>query len=184
MALIKTRARGIKLDDTFAFTGSVSGAGGNTPSFLAYRTSNQTIATSSVTHVEFDGEHYDTGGCYNNTGSTVTLNGVSVPAYSFGPNVAGKYFIGMKARCDTSNDGTSTTVQLGKNGNKFTRVRFTLDNAEGMFCGGVIDLDGTDDYVQGFVSQNSGSSTVTNGSSTWGSDSTTAHMFGFLVAGA
>ena len=28
MALIKTRARGLKLDDTFAFTGSVSGAGG------------------------------------------------------------------------------------------------------------------------------------------------------------
>jgi hypothetical protein len=28
MALIKTRARGLKLDDNFAFTGSVSGAGG------------------------------------------------------------------------------------------------------------------------------------------------------------
>ena len=28
MAIIKTRARGLKLDDTFAFTGSVSGAGG------------------------------------------------------------------------------------------------------------------------------------------------------------
>jgi len=28
MALIKTRARGLKLDDTFAFTGTVSGAGG------------------------------------------------------------------------------------------------------------------------------------------------------------
>jgi len=28
MALIKTRSRGLKLDDTFAFTGTVSGAGG------------------------------------------------------------------------------------------------------------------------------------------------------------
>ena len=28
MAIIKTRARGLKLDDTFAFTGTVSGAGG------------------------------------------------------------------------------------------------------------------------------------------------------------
>ena len=28
MTLIKTRARGLKLDDTFAFTGTVSGAGG------------------------------------------------------------------------------------------------------------------------------------------------------------
>ena len=30
MALIKTRARGLKLDDTYAFTGTVSGAGGIT----------------------------------------------------------------------------------------------------------------------------------------------------------
>jgi hypothetical protein len=30
MTLIKTRARGLKLDDTFAFTGTVSGAGGIT----------------------------------------------------------------------------------------------------------------------------------------------------------
>jgi len=36
-------------------------------------------------------EQFDQGGCYNNTGSTVTLNGLSTPAYSFCPNRAGKY---------------------------------------------------------------------------------------------
>ena len=38
MTLVKVRSRGINLADTFAFTGTVSGAGGgesNTPSFSA-----------------------------------------------------------------------------------------------------------------------------------------------------
>ena len=38
-------------------------------------------------------EIFDQGGCYNNTGSTVTLNGLSVPAWSFCPNRAGKYLV-------------------------------------------------------------------------------------------
>ena len=63
MALIKTRARGLKLDDTFAFTGTVSGAGGgkvlqevratfgqftdNTTSFKQYATASITPTSSS-----------------------------------------------------------------------------------------------------------------------------------------
>ena len=193
MALVKLNARSAAALDATVLTGNLPAISGasltgltavNTPSFLCYRTSNQTINNSTVTHVQFDGEFYDTGGCYNNTSGTVTLNGVSAPAYSFAPNVAGKYFIGMKARCDTSTDGTATQVLLGKNNQHFTRVRFTLDNSEGMFCGGVIDLDGVDDFVKGYVSQNSGSGTVTNGGSTWGEDSTIAHMFGFKLIGA
>ena len=38
-------------------------------------------------------EFFDQGGCYNNTGSTVTLNGLSAPAWSFCPNRAGKYLV-------------------------------------------------------------------------------------------
>ena len=48
MALIKTRARGLKLDDTFAFTGTVSGAGGGkfNQYVFASETSQQTINSS------------------------------------------------------------------------------------------------------------------------------------------
>ena len=48
--------------------------------------------------MEFGTEIYDTDGCYNNTGSTVTLNGISTPQYSFAPNVAGYYSIHFQAR--------------------------------------------------------------------------------------
>jgi len=189
MALIKTRSRGINLADTFNFTGTLqqdggSVGGGNTPSFLAYLTSNQSIAHNTNTHIHLNGEYFDTGGCYNNTGSTATLNGVSAPLYSFAPNVAGKYFIGAKGRADTSNDGTATTTQLWKNGSIFAQVRDSLDNAESMFIGILIDLDGTDDYVQMYQYQNSGSGTVANGTGTFGADQTTSHMFGYLISGA
>ena len=49
MALIKTRARGLKLDDTFAFTGTVSGAGGGKLNqyVFASETSQQTLNSPS-----------------------------------------------------------------------------------------------------------------------------------------
>jgi|TARA_R100000149_G_C5823460_1_gene101848 hypothetical protein len=51
MALIKTRARGLKLDDTFAFTGTVSGAGGGKIQQIVHTAitgSAQTTSTSFV----------------------------------------------------------------------------------------------------------------------------------------
>ena len=187
-------------DDAINLTSKVTGAlpvanggtaltsgfvnGGNTPSFLAYLTSSQTIVNNTNVHIQLNGEYFDTGGCYNNTSGTVTLNGVSAPLYSFAPNVAGKYFIGAKGRNDTSNDGSGTTIQLWKNGSVFSQVRDTLDNAESMFIGVLMDLDGTDDYVQMFQYQNSGSSTVANGTGTFGGDQTISFMFGYLIGGA
>lgn len=49
MALIKTRARGLKLDDTFAFTGTVSGAGGITEYDLWWLTANVTGDVNPIT---------------------------------------------------------------------------------------------------------------------------------------
>ena len=50
MALIKTRARGLKLDDTFAFTGTVSGAGGGKI--------NQVIEGDVTTHTAVSSTSY------------------------------------------------------------------------------------------------------------------------------
>ena len=48
MALIKTRARGLKLDDTFAFTGTVSGAGGG--KVLQVKHASTSTAASSTSN--------------------------------------------------------------------------------------------------------------------------------------
>ena len=65
----------------------------NGPAFGAWLSANQSVTSTVGTTLACNTEEYDTGGCYNNTGSTVTLNGLSVPAYSFCPNVAGYYTV-------------------------------------------------------------------------------------------
>ena len=58
MALIKTRARGLKLDDTFAFTGTVSGAGGGITEADSYRVT--TSFTSDANPISSNWERDDT----------------------------------------------------------------------------------------------------------------------------
>tara|TARA_B100001248_G_scaffold13953_1_gene9138 strand:+ start:250 stop:1119 length:870 start_codon:yes stop_codon:yes gene_type:complete len=68
------------------------------PAFHAEMASDFNLANNTTTTLPFATEIYDTDGCYNNTGSTVTLNGISTPAYCFAPNVAGYYSIHFQAR--------------------------------------------------------------------------------------
>ena len=81
-----------------AATGTVM-VSGNMPAFGAYSNTNQTVSNNTGTVLSANTEEFDTAGCYNNTGSTVTLNGLSVPAYSFCPNIAGYYQINARATC-------------------------------------------------------------------------------------
>ena len=64
----KLDADGLDLTDTFAFTGTVTGAGGtNTPAFEAYLSGDQNIGDSSLTKITFQTEVYDDGGGYDNS---------------------------------------------------------------------------------------------------------------------
>jgi len=99
MAIDKIQSESINLADNFAFTGTVTGAGGaNTPNFFAYFGSLVNPSNDTNVVAAYNTEVFDVGGCYNNTSGTVTLNGISTPAYSFAPNVAGKYFIYAQVR--------------------------------------------------------------------------------------
>ena len=130
--------------------------GTNTPSFFAHRngSGNQTISENTMTKVEMDQEVYDVGGCYNATGSTVTLNGISVPSYAFAPNEAGKYWIYASVR---ANEGTSQTnqveINIRVNGSSITGGS-TIDNRNNpgadttTTINHVVVLDGVDDYVE------------------------------------
>jgi hypothetical protein len=78
----------------------------NTPSFQAFKATDQTISANSYVQIQFDTKDYDTNTCYNNTGSSTTLNGLTAPAYSFVPNVVGKYLIGAASTLQPT-DGSS-----------------------------------------------------------------------------
>jgi hypothetical protein len=124
----------------------------NGPSFSAYNNASQTITAATETVAVLNTEEWDTGNCFNNTGSTVTLNGLSVPAYAFCPNVAGYYQVSANLRFARS--GGTFTACIGnffKNGSVIYRW---FELASGTYSTGwnssgsmLIYLNGTGDYV-------------------------------------
>ena len=131
----------------------------NTPAFQCFRASNQTISASSYVKVEFGTEDYDTDGCYNNTGSTVTLNGISTPSYSFAPNVAGKYLIGGAVNSNTSTDFNAFIVAIFKNGTQVNRVINSSRHYDSAITSFIVTANGTSDYfdIRAYTEQSGGS---------------------------
>ncbi len=66
--------------------------GNNTPSFYVYIDSNLSVSHNTQTLIPYNQEIYDIGGCFNNTGSNATLNGLTCPPNGFCPNEAGYYY--------------------------------------------------------------------------------------------
>jgi hypothetical protein len=64
----------------------------NTPSFYAFGDGATSIPNATLQTISVQNERFDSGGCYNATSSTATLNSISVPAYRFAPNVGGLYY--------------------------------------------------------------------------------------------
>jgi len=81
----------------------VSGVGeSNTPSFWAKGDGATSLSNNTGTTIAVQSEGFDNGGCYNNTSSSATLNGLTVPAYSFVPNVAGLYYFTGAIKLNTT----------------------------------------------------------------------------------
>jgi hypothetical protein len=124
---------------------------GNGPAFSAYKSgTNQSFTANTGAKVSFATETFDTNGCYNNTGSTATLNGLSVPAYAFCPNVAGYYQITAEIEAGgfVSN---YFVVQLKKNGNQWMLgSNYPTTSAAGPCTAGscLVYLNGTGDYME------------------------------------
>jgi hypothetical protein len=130
------------------------------PAFSAYAGSSQTVSTGVYTLVVYNTKVFDTATCFNNTGSTVTLNGLSAPAYSFTPNVSGYYMVTSWMNWGSSN--SRGIVQLYKNGSLFNEISdLNLQGQQGGSA--LIYLNGTGDYVQTYIYSGS-ATTLNNGS--------------------
>ena len=155
----------LDLADNFAFSGTVSGGGGNNqPYFFVGLSDSVSYSDATTTQVNFNSEIIDEGSCYNNTGSSVTLNGISVPAYSFGPNVAGKYYISSTMQCYSSAGQLGNAiVMLFKNSSQFAGTSANHSGSgpfvESIQVEGIVNLNGTGDYVQAKVYMDVGSGT-------------------------
>ncbi len=137
------------------------------PIAQAYQSSSQTLASNTFTLIQYQTEINDPNGCFNNTNGTVTLNGLSAPAYSFTPNVAGWYQVsagltmGALASC--------ITISVYKNGSssKVLALSEPLYSQYGMYGSGLVYLNGTGDYIQIYGRIQSGQALDANSSTTY-----------------
>jgi hypothetical protein len=137
------------------------------PAFSAYQSSAQTLPSGgATTKLQFQSKEYDTGGCFNNTAGAVTLNGLSVPAYSFMPSVAGYYLFTAGMRISVTS--TPMEVQVRKNASILYELCNSGTAALNSGTGSaLVLLNGTTDYVdiQGYIQ--SGQALVTGVGSTY-----------------
>jgi hypothetical protein len=125
-----------------------SGVAGNGPAFSATGT-GQSFSASVWTKIQFTTEQFDTASCYDNTTN-----------YRFTPNVAGYYYVTVSA-----GHGGSNNIVLGaiyKNGTYYQYATAPSLNAayDPVACvSAIIYLNGSTDYVEGFINSNANLST-------------------------
>ncbi len=113
------------------------------PAFSATGT-GQSFSASTWTKIQFNTEQFDTASCYDSTTN-----------YRFTPNVAGYYHISVSA-----GHGASNNIVLGaiyRNGTQYQIV--TAPNLSATYdpvacVSAVIYLNGSTDYVEGFINTN------------------------------
>lgn len=118
------------------------------PIAQAYQSSAQTLTSATFALIQHQTELFDTAGCFNNTASPVTLNGLTAPAYSFTPNVAGWYQV--SAGLTMGSLASAVTIALYKNGSIAKLLSLTEPGTTlyGSYGSGLIYLNGTGDYIQ------------------------------------
>ena len=123
--------------------------GTNTPAFLAYLSSNQSVTASTTTKVTIDTEVYDTDNAYDNSTN-----------YRFTPQVAGKYFVyGNIFHSWNTNHGWQQKTIIRKNGTDIATWS-NLSNGIGagqygsMYTSTTVAMNGSTDYLELFGSFN------------------------------
>ena len=118
-------------------------------SFIAYLSADATIATSTTTSIVCNTEVFDIGAAYN------TSNG------RFTPNVAGIYWIKTCLIWATTSSSTNNAyygLHVNKNGTRYFQdiIHITKQDWHSSECSGLIELNGSSDYVDLDVWHNRG----------------------------
>ena len=153
MAIDKIQSESINLTDDFAFTGTVTGAGGvNTPYLeVVLSTVAVTLTSGAPTKIPFNVIKHNVGGG--------TWDGTN---YRYTPGVAGRYMVAVVASisADSNNAQMATLLEIRKNNTIEHYVSGTNNRDDGQGRGHIgggtcmIDL-GTTDYVEAFATNTS-----------------------------
>lgn len=136
---------------TFAAQSGTLNVGG--PAFSAYATNTQSLSSLTFVKIQFNTEEFDTASCYDNSTN-----------YRFTPNVAGYYQVNVVSAIGNTGSTVANTqliCAIFKNGSAFKVGGTTLlNNTYDMVASvsALVFLNGTTDYVEGYLRQISGGS--------------------------
>lgn len=132
-----------------------NGIAGTGPAFSVYASADQSIPNNIQTVIGYDLKEFDTASRYNNTGSTVG----GIPAYAFLPNVAGYYQVNWNVIVDAMATNTELLSRLFKNGANYawsSNQAPSVNHYNSVVGSALVYLNGTTDYIQAAVFQNTG----------------------------
>ena len=117
------------------------------PAFEAFANASVNLSSNVDTKVQANTEIFDSDSCYDNSTN-----------YRFTPNKAGKYYVYAKGRgdCDGTNDVMRVISYIYKNGAELMNSpQYTnISNPANFFTpfvSGVVDMNGSSDYVEFFI---------------------------------
>jgi len=128
-----------------AATGTVM-VSGNQPAFSATQSVSQNIATGTLTKLTINSEEFDTASCYDNATN-----------YRFTPTVAGYYQV--NGFCAFGTTVSTSLITIYKNGSRFKDGILgssTASTNQGAGVSALIFMNGSTDYVELYMFQNSG----------------------------
>jgi hypothetical protein len=115
--------------------------------FNVYSNGGQNFIALNSQQIQLQNKVFDPNQCFNNTAAPVILNGLSTPAYSFCPNVAGYYAFNFSVR--QNNSTNEITAYIGKNGNNGVFAGSSVTNYVSSSTGsGLVYLNGQGDFIQ------------------------------------
>lgn len=116
--------------------------------FNVYRNTPQTLTNVTTTKIQLDSELYDYGNLFDSSTN-----------YRYTPDISGVYIFVASTIINSGTDGQYTICQIQKNGSAVAQTGFRQGSAGD--CGAVVlctaYLNGSTDYVEFYVYQDSGS---------------------------
>ena len=132
---------------TITNNGTQTGFGGtNTPAFMAYLSSDQTVSDNTFTKVQIDTEEFDTDNAFDNSTN-----------YRFTPQTAGKYFFYATCCLRSTVNSTFKRGNLGfyKNGSALyggvSELTSNYGVSQQVTITATFALNGSSDYVELFA---------------------------------
>jgi len=140
----------------------------NTPVFYAYLNTNQSAGTGADTIITLNAEAFDSDNAFNTS------------TYKFIPQTAGKYFLYGQARIDSGTDFNMLTAFITYNGSQIARGHNYNDYTNTVNVSTIVDMNGSSDYIQMAVMQNSGGNLDFAGSGSQANSAT--YLLGYKLA--